>query len=124
MRKVGEQGNIDLRLFDVDQGSGLDVIEVMVGARIRVIKNFVRVDNDGAYQSFSQEKAEGIIDRSFGHSGSTSIDRSKQLVGGEVLRVREEDAANRYPLGGRRYSVLAEQSDRLRGIEGREASIC
>ena len=96
----------------------------MVRAGIRIIENFGRLDDDRTNQSFSQEKAEGIIDRSLGHSEFTSIHRFKQPVGGQVLGAQEEDAGNGDALRGRGNTMLPQQSDGLCAIEARGSGVC
>jgi len=112
-RQIWQRLNGKLGSLDVPEFTGIDIVEMMMIAGIRVIKHPRRVYDDLADQPLASEQTQRVIDRRLGNMVVAIIHIVHYLVRAEVLDAIEQDTCNHQPLAGWKNIAAFQQAGQL-----------
>lgn len=106
VRQVALQEEGGKTLFHIDEIAGIHIVEVVVAARIGVVKGLGATDMDLPHQALFGKQAKGIVDSRFGYLGTGLIHKHQQLVGREMLVAGKQHISDGAPLRCHEYTSL------------------
>jgi hypothetical protein len=89
---------MDLLGADVRQLAGGDIEKMVVGRRIRIVKNPGRIGDYFPDNTFVRQQPESVVHRRLGDTAVIRIHQSINIFGGQMGTLCEKEARNYYPL--------------------------
>src|SRR6185503_4131385 len=86
---------------NVGELAGIDVIEVVMRARRRIVELACRIDVDRSQQALLTEQVQRVVDRRLRDLETLLANRRDDLLGRQVLRTRQRQQRDVDPLGRR-----------------------
>ncbi|MDO8703480.1 MAG: hypothetical protein Q7J84_00900 [Sulfuricaulis sp.] len=99
---------------DIGQFAASDIEEVVVWIGIRIVKNSVGIGNHCPDHAFIGKEAQGVVNRRLGYPAVFRIHQAKNILGGKMGAMGEQDTGDYYPLRSRVYVMAAQQFDDIR----------
>ena len=87
----------------------VDVVEMVMRVRRRIVELSRRIDVDRAQQPLLTEQVQRVVDGRLRDLESARADRRDDLLGGQMLWARQRQQRDIYPLRSRQDAALAEQ---------------
>jgi len=99
-RRDREFGDFHAAGIDIRQLTGINIVEVMMAAGVRIIKDPGRINDDFPDQAMLRKQSKRIVNRRLRYQVFLTIHQMHDLVSGEMLLTFQQDSRDQETLLG------------------------